>query len=123
LNKKALVLLLALSTQLSSCEHSGEDVTKFTGEYRFYAGIAEFFICKERVKYYVGDAGISSDLEKAYLKQGVGEDDDVYMHVTGYLKEEATKVEGIDPPIVFIPVKLLKIDKERGCENIIQEGR
>jgi len=124
LNKKLLLITLALLTQLSSCgEHSGEDITKFSGEYRYYSGIAEFFTCKDRVKHYVGDAGIATELQEVYLKQGVGEDDDIYMQVTGYFKEEEVKVEGIAPTIVFIPVELLKVDKNAGCERVIQQGK
>jgi len=122
LNNKLLLIILAFSTQLSSCEHSGQNVTMFTGEYRYYSGIAEFFICKERVKYYVGDAGIAKELQEAYLKQNITANDDIYMQVTGYLKEEEVKVEGVDPPTVFIPVKLLNIDKNKGCEKVIQRG-
>jgi len=78
--------------------------------------------CFYRVKYYVGDAGISTELQAAYLKLDVEANDDIYMQVTGYLKEGEVKVEGIDPPIVFIPVKLLKLDKNKGCERVIQRG-
>lgn len=119
---RKILLICITALLLTSCEHRGENITKFKGEYRYYKGIAEFFVCKERVKYYVGDFGIYTELQEAYLKQGVAEDDDVYMQVTGYYKEEAVEIEGIDPTIVFVPVELLKIDKNKGCERIIQEG-
>jgi len=118
--KKLLFMVLAASL-LSSCEHSGEEVVKFTGEYRYYSGIAEFFDCKSRVKYYVAKAGIDTDLQETYLALGMEEKDDVYIQINGYLKEEAL-MEGIDPATVFVPVKLLKVDKSRGCERGVMQG-
>ena len=116
-------LLIAIATLLlSSCEHRGQDIAKFKGEYRYYKGIAEFFVCKERTKYFVADAGIHMDLRAVYLEQGLKEDDDVYMQMTGYYKEEEVQIEGIDPMVLFVPVKLLKVYKNKGCERIIQQG-
>lgn len=43
---------------LVSCEHSGYEVIEYTGDYRYYAGIAEFFDCDEQVNYYVADSGL-----------------------------------------------------------------
>ncbi|MEE9351207.1 MAG: hypothetical protein V3U78_03010 [Thiotrichaceae bacterium] len=121
MNKSLLIGAVVLL--LGSCsEHKGQDITKFTGEYRYYHGIAEFFVCKERVKYYVSEVGIGKELEEAYLEQGVAEDDDVYMKVKGYFMEEEQQMDGIDPAVLFVPVELLKVDKERGCERIIREG-
>lgn len=123
MKKILLGALFAVSTIfLSSCnEHGDYDITRFTGEYRYYRGIAEFFDCKSRVKYYVAESGIDSDLENAYLKLGLDEKDDVYIQLKGYLKEEEM-MEGINPSTVFVPVKILKIDKTRGCERGIRQG-
>ncbi len=120
---RRLLLIGITALLLISCDHRGEDVTKFNGDYRYYKGIAEFFDCKARVKYYVGDFGIYKDLQQEYSEQGVSTDDDVYMQVSGYLKEEEVLVEGVNPTIIFVPVKLLKIDKNRGCERAIQHGK
>lgn len=119
---RKILLICITALLLTSCEHRGEDITKFKGEYRYYKGIAEFYDCKESVKYYVGDFGIYTELQKKYLAEGVAEDDDVYMQVTGYLKEEAILVEGVDPTIVFVPVELLSIDKNRGCQRALRQG-
>lgn len=51
------------------------------------------------------------------------EKDDTYMKVKGYLKEEEQHMEGINPSIVFVPVELLAVDKSRGCERAIQQGK
>jgi len=119
---KKLLLASVTALLLSSCgEHSGQNIIKYAGEYRYYHGIAEFFVCKERVKYYISDVGIGTDLQEAYLKQGVAEDDDVYMQVTGYFMEEQLMPE-IEPATLFVPVELLKVDAARGCERMIREG-
>ena len=116
-----LLFMVLVTSLLSSCEHSGEEVIKYTGEYRYYSGIAEFFDCKSHVKYYVAKAGIDTELQKTYLDLGMEEKDDVYIQIKGYLKEEAL-MEGINPATVFVPVKLLKVDKSRGCERGIMQG-
>ncbi len=119
---KNLIVITIVTFLLTSCgEHSGQDVSKFTGEYRYYAGIAEFFDCESRNKYYIAKVGIGSDLQDAYVKLGVEEKDDVYIQINGYLKEEK-QMEGIDPAVVFVPVKMLKIDKSRGCERGVMQG-
>jgi hypothetical protein len=121
MKKKLLYLLLTLT--LSSCgEHSDYDITKFTGEFRFYRGIGEFFECKSRVKYYIADAGVYEDLKEAYKDLGLEEKDDAYIHIKGYLRDEKNPMEGIDPSTVFVPVEIIKVDKERGCERVIQQG-
>lgn len=121
---KKILLYIAgsfASILLVSCEHSGHEVSEFTGDYRYYAGIGEFFDCKKSVKYYVADMGIHTDLQEKYLKLGLRERDDVFIKVTGYLKEEQ-KIEGIDPSLVFVPVKFISLDKDRGCTLGKMEG-
>jgi hypothetical protein len=116
------ILLFGVTVVMSSCnEHGDYDIVRFNGEYRYYKGIAEFFDCKSRVKYYVAEAGIDSDLEEAYLALGMDEKDDVYIQLKGYLKEEQM-MEGIHPSTVFVPVKLLKVDKTRGCVRGLRQG-
>lgn len=111
-----------IAVTLSSCgEHGDYDVIRYSGEYRYYKGIAEFFDCKSRVKYYVAKAGIDTDLQETYLKLGMEEKDDVYIQLKGYLKEEEM-MEGINPSTVFVPVELLKVDKTRGCERGLRQG-
>lgn len=119
---KNILFYCSAALLLSSCsEHSGHTVSEFTGDYRYHAGIAEFFDCKKSVKYYVANAGIHTDLQERYLKLGIKNKDDVYMKVTGYLKEEQ-KIEGIDPSLVFVPVKFISLDKDRGCKRGIMQG-
>ena len=117
------IIQISLTTfLLVSCgEHSGQNIINFTGEYRYYSGIAEFFDCKGRVKYYVANAGINTDLQEKYIKLGMEEKDDVYIQLKGYLKEEK-QMEGIDPATVFVPVKFISFDTARGCERGIMQG-
>ncbi len=106
---------------LASCEHSGYDVTEFTGDYRYYAGIAEFYECDSQVNYYVADSGIHTELQNLYSKLDLKEKEDVYIHVEGYFKEEK-QLDGVDPINFFVPVKLLSHDKNRGCNRAIRRG-
>ena len=115
-NISKFIFFLILSLSLVSCDHWGEDVRGYTGDYRYYAGISEFFECKERVKYYVADMGIAAELEKEYLALGLAKKEDVYTKVEGYFKEEV-QMEGIDSIMVFVPTKLISFDQERGCEK------
>ena len=117
--RKFVICLITLL--LASCEHSGYDVTKFKGDYRYYAGIAEFFDCDDRVKYYVADAGIYAELQELYTRLNVKEKEDIYIQVEGYTREEK-QMEGIDPALVFVPVKLLSHDVDRGCNQAVRRG-
>jgi len=117
------ILLLILPLFFASCDsqHSGHTSREFSGDYRVYAGIAEFFDCETRLKYFVADSGVHGELAEKYAALGVPEKDDVYIKVEGYLKKEA-QMEGIDPITVFVPTKFIIFDKTRGCEMSRQVG-
>jgi hypothetical protein len=117
----SLLSFFMLGTLISCGEHDEYDVEKFTGEFRYYAGIGEFFDCKSRIKYYVAKAGINDDLQETYTALGMEEKDDAFIQIEGYLKEEAL-MEGINPATVFVPVKVIKIDKSRGCVRGLRQG-
>lgn len=55
------------------------------------------------------------------MMQNMNDRDDVFMQIEGYFKEES-QMEGIDPATVFVPVRLLKVDKNRGCQRAICRG-
>ena len=120
---KAILLLAILPLFLASCDmqHSGYTSKEYTGDYRVYANIAEFFDCDERVKYYVAESGVHSELAEKYAALGVPEKEDVYIKVEGYLKKES-QMEGIDPITVFVPTKFISFDNTRGCQVVRQEG-
>jgi len=118
---KRLPSFLLAALLIASCEHSDYEVTKFTGDYRYYAGIAEFFDCDSRIKYYLADAGISEELQQLHASLDINEKDDVYLELKGYLKEEQL-MDGINPTDVFVPVELLKHDTSRGCERGFRQG-
>ena len=120
---KAILLLAILPLFLASCDmqHSGYTSKEYTGDYRDYANIAEFFDCDERVKYYVAESGVHSELAEKYAALGVPEKEDVYIKVEGYLKKES-QMEGIDPITVFVPTKFISFDNTRGCQVVRQEG-
>ena len=115
------IFKLLIPILIVSCEHSDYDITKFTGDYRYYAGIAEFFDCDSQMKYYLANTGISDELEALHSTLDIEEKDDVYIEVDGYFKEEQ-QIDGIDPVMVFVPVKLLKHDISRGCKRGYRHG-
>lgn len=86
------------------------------GDYRYYAGISEFFDCKTKVKYYLAKDGITEELEEKFLALKLKEkDDDVYLKVEGYLIEESAE-ESLVPAMVFVPTDFISFDTSRGCE-------
>jgi len=105
---------------MSCSEHGGQDITEFTGDYRYTSrdgrvGIAEFFNCADRKRYFVDKSGIHDELSKSFMALGLKDKDDAYLKVKGYLKEE-TSIEGIDPVTVFVAVEFISFDKNRGCK-------
>ncbi|MEA3302845.1 MAG: hypothetical protein U9Q75_06185 [Pseudomonadota bacterium] len=120
---KAILLLAILPLFLASCDmqHSGYTSKEYSGDYRVYAGIAEFFDCDEQMKYYVSETGVHAELAEKYAALGMPEKDDVYIKVEGYLKKES-QMDGIDPITVFVPTKFISFDKTRGCEMGRQQG-
>ena len=117
------ILLLFLPLLFTSCDsqHSGHTSREFSGDYRVYAEIAEFFDCETQLTYFVAESGVHGELAEKYAALGVPEKDDVYIKVEGYLKKE-TQMEGIDPITVFVPTKFISFDQTRGCEMVRQEG-
>ena len=121
--KPRLILVFIVAIFLTSCgEHSGQTISEFSGDYRFYSGIGEFFDCNKKKKFYVANAGISSKLQETYLNLQIRPKEDVYIKIKGYLKEEVPQIEGINPELVFVPVKLISVDENRGCTYLIREG-
>jgi len=120
---KAILLPAMLSLFFASCDmqHSGRSIIEYSGDYRVYAGIAEFFDCDQQVKYFVAKSGVHSELAEKYAALGVPEKEDVYIKVEGYLNKEA-QMEGVDPITVFEPTKFISFDQTRGCEMGRQEG-
>lgn len=116
-----LIVLSALFFTSCDMQHSGADIKAYSGDYRVYAGIGEFFDCNEQVKYFVAESGVYSELAEEYSALGLPEKEDVYTKVEGYLKQE-TQMEGIDPITVFVPTKVVSFDQTRGCQKGRQQG-
>lgn len=115
---KSIFLLALLPLLFTACDtqHSGRTIKEYSGDYRVYAGIAEFFDCNEQVKYYVAQTGIYSELAEKYAALGLPEKEDVYTKVEGYLKKEP-QIEGVDPITVFVATRFISFDQTRGCER------
>ena len=122
--KKKLALFFLLLLLQACGEHSGYQILKYTGEYRYSNGIAEFFDCKQGIKYFVSrQAGISDDLQAMYQDLNLKDKkEDVFIKVDGYMKEEE-QMEGIDPKMVFVAVELISHDVTRGCTKGYRRGQ
>jgi uncharacterized lipoprotein NlpE involved in copper resistance len=108
-----IILPCMLMLNLSSC--SEYESTAFTGDYRYYSGIGEFFDCKTGVKYYLGKQGVSEDLKEKYLALKLNEKDDAYLKVEGYLMEESAE-DTLIPSTIFVATDFISFDTSRGCE-------
>ncbi len=115
---KLLPAITLLILFLSACAMEEKDKTSilFNGDYRFHAGIGEFFNCEDRVKYYVAKNRIAKELEERYLALGLKAKDDVFVQVEGYFQEEKPEIDGVNPITVFVPTRFIGLDKNRGCD-------
>lgn len=116
------ITLLMVSITATACEHSKYDITDFTGDYRYHSDIAEFYDCSSQTKYYVADTGIAEKLKTLYQGLDLMRKDDIYIKVEGYIREEETQIDGVNPAKIFVPVKLLNYDINRGCTLPIRKG-
>lgn len=116
-------LLILFSLSLSSCDtqHRGQTIIPFTGDYRYHKGIAEFYDCKSRVKYFVAKSGTYQELQTKYSSLSITDGDDVYMEVEGYTKTEEL-LDGIGSLDVFVVTKLIVVDQNRGCDKARRVG-
>lgn len=120
------ILLLSFSflscLMFSSCDnHSHPPSTLFTGDFRVYAGISEFYDCQSGKKYYLGDKGIKIDLEKKFKALQLAEKDDAYLEVEGYLMRESAK-NTLIPSTIFVATKFISFDANRGCSVEARQG-
>ena len=110
-------LILLLGSMLSSCfEHSDYDVTEHTVDYRFSGGIAELFDCDLRQRYFLAKTGVHKELESRYLALKLARNDDIFLHVMGYIKKDPIMLEGVEPVDIFVVTELLSVDSSRGCQ-------
>ncbi len=96
-------------------------VQKIKGNFRYYAGIAEFFDCKTQTKHYVAKDGVYEEMLKAYQDLKLREKDDVYVSFEGFYREEE-QMDGVDPYNMFVATKILKIDTTRSCKRPYRRG-
>jgi uncharacterized lipoprotein NlpE involved in copper resistance len=116
---KNIILPCILTLSLASC--SQYESTAFTGDYRYYAGIGEFFDCQSGIKYYLGKQGISEELKKKYLALKLKEKDDAYLKVEGYLMQESAE-DNLIPATIFVATEFISFDTSRGCDVGRREG-
>ena len=100
---------------------SQHESSSFSGDYRYYAGISEFFDCKTGTKYYLGTEGIRKELEEKFLALKLDEKEDAYLKVEGYLIEESAE-ENLIPATIFVATEFISFDTSRGCELGRRQG-
>ncbi len=114
-------LLLLVSSLLISCSSPDQPSQRYKGNFRYYAGIAEFFDCKTQEKHYVARDGIYNDLIEAYQNLNLKAKDDVYIRAEGFYQEEE-QIDGVDPLEVFIVTKIIEFDTTRSCKRPYRQG-
>lgn len=114
-------ILFPVFMVLSACEHRGEEITSFTGDYRVRDGIAEFYDCDTKERYFVHDSSAHDAIIQAYQSLGLDGKEDVYIKAKGYLKE-FERIEGLNPVTEFVPAKLLAMQPDRGCKPPMRRG-
>lgn len=87
----------------------------YTGDFRYYKEIAEFFDCKSQTKHYLGTDGVYDELIAEYQALNMTDGHDVYVRVEGYYLEE-DQMDGVEPIELFVPTRIIKIDPDRGCK-------
>ena len=106
---------------LISCSPPDQPSQRYKGNFRSYAGIAEFFDCNTHKKHYVAKDGIYNELIEGYNDLNLKARDDVYIRAEGFYREEE-QIEGVDPLEVFVVTKITEFDTSRSCKRPYRGG-
>ena len=118
--KKVPLLLVALLTACSQGE-APEHIRSYSGDFRYYRGIAEFFDCKERRRYYLHENDTYGELLEKFAALGLDEKEDAYLRVKGYWLEEE-QMDGVDPLELLAVTEVVEFDASRSCQRRRREG-
>ena len=119
--KSPLTLLAGLFLVACSTLQNSERSYRYTGDFSYHNGIASFYDCKQKEKFYLVKGGVFNELIEKYQALKLRAKEDVYLRVEGYYQEEKQRY-GIDPIEVFVATRILKIDESRGCKQSGREG-
>lgn len=122
--KKSLTAFIVFAIPLSACDREPAGITSatYSGDYRSDSGIGEFFNCKDHVKYFVKKNKTAKELEERYLLLGLKAKEDVFVTIEGFFQEEKPEIDGINPATLFVPTRIISLDKNRGCDIGARQG-
>ena len=113
--KKVFLLSIILLTACSQ-EPPPENIQRYSGDFRYYRGIAEFFDCKERRRYYLHENALYGELLEKFAALGLDEKEDAYVRVKGYWLEEE-QMDGVDPFELQAVTEIVEFDASRSCQR------
>ena len=123
MKKIILVSAILFTFLITACTTTTvkEQISRFKGNFRYFAGIAEFYDCKTKQKYYLSEDGVYDELIKGYQDLNLKPKDDVYIRAEGFYREQEQEF-GIDPIDVFVITKIIKFDTSRSCKKPYRVG-
>lgn len=117
-----IILAFSFIILLFSCSfESPPKSTVYTGDYRFYANIGEFFDCETQHKYYLAPNSVSKALATKFLALKLPEKEDAFLQIEGYLIKESPE-ESLIPTTVFVPTQFISFNSQRGCQESKYQG-
>jgi len=113
-----------LVTLLAACSQGQppENIQRFSGDFRYYRGIAEFFDCKELHKYYLHENDMYDELLEKFAALGLDKKEDAYLRVKGYWLEEE-QMDGVDPLELLAVTEIIEFDASRSCQRRRWQGQ
>ncbi|MBL7004158.1 MAG: hypothetical protein ISR69_09055 [Gammaproteobacteria bacterium] len=116
------IALIIISSLLVGCATQYKmPPQRFIGDFSYYKGIAEYFDCSTKKRYFMDKGEAYSELVERYEALNLRAKEDIYIRSEGYLKEEEL-IDGLDPVEVFVVTKIVRLDPNRGCNLVGKEG-
>ena len=118
--KKVSLLLVML---LSACSQGQppENIQRFSGDFRFYRGIAEFFDCKDLSLHYLHENEMYAELLEKFSALKLDPKEDAYLRAKGYWVEEE-QMDGVDPLELLAVTEIVEFDASRSCKRTYKAG-
>lgn len=117
------IVSLSLVVVLSACSQGPppENIQRISGDFRYYRGIAEFFDCKQRHRFYLVENDMYGELLEKFAALKLDPKEDAYVRVKGYWVEEE-QMEGVDPLELLAVTEIVEFDASRSCKRTYREG-
>ena len=118
---KIYTLLLAILLTGCTMQHRTTENHRYTGDFRYYAGIAEFFDCKQKKRFYLSSQGLHDEVISSFQALKLTEKEDAFLKVEGYYTEEE-QMDGVDPLELLVVTRIDQLDPSRSCDRRRREG-